>query len=467
MQDPNEILLSLIAAAKSNDLSKVKSLIEEGTDPDVVDLNYNTALVYAVNNNSPEITNVLLQAGATVIQKNIERARDNKNKKIEELLLATYGADLEKIRTDFLVPETWLATLLNEPESKITLLFHRYQRYLCDELVPKKDKDMWKIARKLSLIASGGLKGWILFKLENDLDFRNKVEAKKGKEAVEKKINICHAQITLHDFSQEELLQRAYKFSSDFSIFLEGLPFKINQNLDPMSHYGKRLVFNFIKSLVILIIALFVFPYIGAYLILSADSSPYGRFSSRAGSVCLVGGCTGAFGYFMYQLISMFNQKIRSEVLPWDLISYWTAPNPPVEKMPINYVKIQEKMLDMLKEIQKSLRNFWPEGDKDPIENLRSVSDLDGYVKSFRDLDRLLKSLLMQAINNKKENPTHANIVFENLLNFTFDEKPVEKKSYWSGHYVMYRSTGSVDKKEKEKIPNVEIVKSIYLKKTV
>ena len=56
--------ISLLAATLDGDLSRVKSLLAAGVDPDIHDDHRNTALIYAARDGKTEIARLLLEAGA-------------------------------------------------------------------------------------------------------------------------------------------------------------------------------------------------------------------------------------------------------------------------------------------------------------------------------------------------------------------------------------------------------------------
>jgi ankyrin repeat protein len=54
----------LLAATLDGDVSRVKSLLADGVDPDILDDHRNTALIYAARDGETEIAELLLEAGA-------------------------------------------------------------------------------------------------------------------------------------------------------------------------------------------------------------------------------------------------------------------------------------------------------------------------------------------------------------------------------------------------------------------
>ncbi len=55
---------ALIEATLGNDIAAVRKLLEAGVDPDAIDANRNTALIFAARDGRTEIARLLIEAGA-------------------------------------------------------------------------------------------------------------------------------------------------------------------------------------------------------------------------------------------------------------------------------------------------------------------------------------------------------------------------------------------------------------------
>ena len=197
-------------------------------------------------------------------------------------------------------------------DDKGKAIFNVYQQYLHNQLLPKKNARMWQVAKEFSILASGGLKGWILFKLEHDVDFyRAAVLSRKDAKKI-------LDSITRFEYSYQsprsKSIQELSAFLAHFRIFLKDLPQKIQQEKQPLEVAGfSNAAISVVKYFFRLILGIIVLSTISGRL------SRHGRLTNNEtfsilGLIALVA-CVLHILYTMYYLGKIITQSLRHNVI--------------------------------------------------------------------------------------------------------------------------------------------------------